>query len=112
MLPNTAANRARGVVGCVQSGGAITCPGAPSGGRSYGGGNAAMMNMMSGLMGSLMNGIMTGIEQSAQQARARGYSLNDQGIAQYRAGEYALAAQSFRQALQLVPDDANVRENL
>ncbi|MFN0042638.1 MAG: tetratricopeptide repeat protein, partial [Alphaproteobacteria bacterium] len=70
------------------------------------------MNMMSGLMGSLMNGIMTGIEQSAQQARARGYSLNDQGIAQYRAGEYALAAQSFRQALQLVPDDGNVRENL
>ena len=112
VLPNTAANRARGVVGCIQSGGAITCPGAPSGGRGYGGGNAAMMNMMSGLMGSLMNGIMTGIEQSAQQARARGFSLNDQGIVQYRAGEYALAAQSFRQALQLVPDDANVRDNL
>ncbi|MBM3541115.1 MAG: tetratricopeptide repeat protein [Alphaproteobacteria bacterium] len=71
-----------------------------------------MMNMMSGLMGSLMNGIMTGIEQSAQQARARGFALNDQGIAQYRAGEYALAALSFRQALQLVPDDANVRDNL
>ena len=55
-LPDTAANRARGVVGCTQSSSGITCPGGSGGG---GGGlspsNQLQLNMMQGVMRGMAN---------------------------------------------------------
>lgn len=113
VLPDTAANRRRGVVGCSQSGGAISCPGAPGGGGrrgGYAGPNGA--DLMMGMMGMALD-VMAQMEQAERQQRgAYGQSLNQQGIASYEQGNYQAAANAFRQALSYLPGDANIQTNL
>lgn len=114
VLPNTAANRRRGVVGCVQSGGGISCPGAPGGGgrSGYGYSGPSGADMMMGLMGMALD-VMAQMEQAEQQQRmAYGQSLNQQGIQHYESGNYQESANAFRQALSYLPGDANIQGNL
>jgi dienelactone hydrolase len=113
VLPDTPANRRRGVVGCMQSGGAITCPGAPSGGGgggSYGGYNAFNLGMS--LMDSFMKGVERGMEQARQQRLAYARAMNQQGVAQFNSGNYYNALASFQTALQYAPGDATIIGNL
>lgn len=90
VLPNTAANRARGVAGCTQTASGISrAPsGGGGGGYSYGG-----VNMMMGLMNSFMQGV-------------------ERGIQLYNDGNYQGAFNAFNQALQYSPGDSNIRGNL
>jgi tetratricopeptide (TPR) repeat protein len=114
VLPNTAANRRRGVVGCVQSGGGISCPGAPGGGgrSGYGYSGPSGADMMMGLMGMALD-VMAQMEQAEQQQRmAYGQSLNQQGIRHYEGGNYQDSVNAFRQALSYLPGDSSVQGNL
>jgi len=71
ILPDTAANRSRGVVGCTQTSSGITCPGGGGGGSSDG---SDMQQMQMDMMNQFMNGVMGGIQQGLQEQnrRARG----------------------------------------
>lgn len=118
ILPDTAANRARGVVGCRQTSSGITCPGAPSGGGGGGGSSAYYNNMMGAYntgvaIGNMMNQAFQAMERQAQIARMQqAISLNNQGIAAYNRGDFGSAAAAFQQAIGLSPNDPNMRGNL
>jgi len=101
VLPNTAANRRRGVAGCTQTTSGITCPGGGGGGGgSYGGYNAN--TMMMGIMGNAMNSFMQGYQRglAIRARKQRGNRLNDQGLRYERQKNWSSAASSYRQALQ------------
>lgn len=115
VLPDTAANRARGVVGCVQSSSGITC-----GGRSSGGGSGAyyqhqqfmnqmMMNTMQGLMNNFWAGYQQGLER--RRRRQSALNLNNAGIAYAKKGNWTAAVTSFRNALHY-SNDPLIRKNL
>ncbi len=114
-LPDTAANRARGVVGCVQSSSGITC-----GGRGGGGGGGAyyqhqqfmnqmMMNTMQGLMNNCWAGYQQGLEQ--RRRRQTALNLNKAGIAYANKGNWTAAVTSFQNALSY-SNDPVIRKNL
>lgn len=72
-LPDTAANRARGVVGCIQSEAGITCPDREGNSASsgYGGlspSNQLMLNTMQGLIDNFRSGYEKGLQQQRQKA--------------------------------------------
>lgn len=72
-LPDTAANRARGVVGCTQTSSGITCPnrGGRSGSSGYGGlspSDQMMLNTMQGLINNFQSGYKRGLEIRRQRA--------------------------------------------
>jgi hypothetical protein len=112
ILPDTPANRRRGVVGCRQTSSGITCPGAPGGGGggSYGGYNAFNLGMS--LMDSFMKGVERGMEQARQQRLAYARAMNERGVAQFNGGDYYNALASFQTALQYAPGDATIIGNL
>ncbi|MBT3991463.1 MAG: hypothetical protein HN731_08935, partial [Rhodospirillaceae bacterium] len=98
VLPNTAANRSRGVAGCTQTSSGITCPG--RGGSGGGGYNTN--TMMLGIMGNAMNSMMQGYQRglAIQARKQKGNRLNDQGLAYERRKNWSSAASSYRQALR------------
>lgn len=116
VLPDTAANRARGVVGCVQSSSGITCGG---GGGSSGGASAyyqhqqfmnqMMTNTMQGLMNNFWAGYQRGLE--LRQRRQSALNLNNAGIAYANKGNWTAAVTSFQNALGY-SDDPVIRKNL
>lgn len=118
VLPDTAANRARGVVGCTQTTSGIDCS---SKYKSGGGGgssayyqhqqfmNQMMMNTMQGLMNNFWAGYQRGMELRRQRQAA--LRLNDAGIAYGEKGNWRAAADHFQRALQY-SDDATIRKNL
>lgn len=112
ILPDTPANRRRGVVGCRQTSTGIVCPGAPSGGGggTYGGYNAFNLGMS--LMDSFMKGVERGMEQAHQQRLAYARTMNERGVAQFNSGDYYTALASFQTALQYAPGDATIIGNL
>lgn len=112
ILPDTPANRRRGVVGCRQTSSGITCPGAPGGGGggTYGGYNAFNLGMS--LMDSFMKGVERGMEQAHQQRLAYARTMNERGVAQFNGGDYYTALASFQAALQYAPGDATIIGNL
>ncbi len=102
VLPNTAANRARGVVGCRQTSSGITCPGGGGGGgSSYGGGYNAN-TMMLGIMGNAMNSFMQGYQRglAIRRKKEQGNRYNDQGLAYERQKNWSMAAGAYRNALR------------
>lgn len=116
VLPDTAANRARGVVGCTQTRGGIDCS---SKYRSGGGGganyqhqqfmNQMMMNTMQGLMNNFWEGYQRGLEQ--QRRRQAAINLNSAGIAYGKKGNWRAAVDHFLKALQY-GNDPTIRKNL
>jgi len=100
VLPNTAANRRRGVAGRTQSRSGITCPGGGGGGGGYSGYNAN--TMMMGIMGNAMNSFMQGYQRglAIRARKQKGNRLNKQGLQHERKKNWSSAASSYRQALQ------------
>ena len=114
-LPDTAANRRRGVVGCTQTSSGITCPGAPSApsarGYSYDGGMGAYN--LGASLGNAMWQTMQAIERQAHQQRMEmARNLNDQGVALYNSGEYQSALAAFRNGLQYSPYSPTLLANI
>lgn len=117
VLPDTAANRARGVVGCVQNSSGITCGGRGGGGGGGGGAyyqhqqfmNQMMMNTMQGLMNNFWAGYQQGLEQ--RRRRQSALNLNNAGIAYANKGNWTAAVTSFQNALRY-SDDPVIRKNL
>lgn len=113
-LPNTPANRARGVVGCTQTRSGIVCPGAPSGGGGsygYGGGTSAFNMGMS--LGNAMWQAFEAMERQARQQRmTMARNLNDQGVALYNSGDYQGALAAFRNGLQYSPGSPTLLGNI
>jgi len=67
-LENTRANRARGVVGCIQSTTGITCPGKREGGSSGGfAGGSFEEQLLGAAFSSVMQGFMQSMQDRTQQ---------------------------------------------
>lgn len=109
VLPDTPANRAHGVVGCMQTSSGITCPGAPSGGGGggYDGGAAALSMGMA--LGNVINQAFQEMERQRIQAA---FNNNNKGIALYRSGRYRESVAAFETALQYKPGDTAIQSNL
>ncbi|MCC7016271.1 MAG: tetratricopeptide repeat protein [Rhodospirillales bacterium] len=112
-LPNTPANRARGVVGCTQTRSGIVCPGAPSGGGSYGyGGGTSAFNMGMSLGNAMWQAFEAMERQAHQQRMTMARDLNDQGVALYNSGDYQGALAAFRNGLQYSPNSSTLLGNI
>lgn len=78
-LPDTAANRARGVVGCIQSAGGITCPGGAAGMMGAMTGGALEQQLLGDIFGLVMQSALAGLEeQASQEALERQQQLEQQ----------------------------------
>jgi hypothetical protein len=102
VLPDTSANRRRGVVGCRQTSSGITCPGgggSGGGGYGYGGSTQMWMGITQNLMGQFMQGVQRGLEIRRQREQAN--SFNDQGLGYEKQRNHQAAADYFRRALAL-----------
>ena len=102
VLPNTAANRRRGVAGCTQTRSGITCPGGGGGGGGGGYSGYNANTMMMGVMGNAMNSFMQGYQRglAIRARKQKGNRLNDRGLQYERQKNWSSAASSYRQALQ------------